>query len=72
MTELEEKASQNGEYVSEELLWGLTHFNQLHPTWLALVEAHFPGQPESAAAWRKDLIEHGRRYSQAGSPLSTE
>jgi len=72
MTELEEKASVNGEYVSEELLWGLTHFNQLHQTWLALVDDHFPGQPESAAAWRKELIQHGARYNQSLRPKAGE
>lgn len=45
----------------EMSLWGLTHFDQLHPVWLDLVAARFPVEPATAAAMKQHLLAGGAR-----------
>jgi hypothetical protein len=47
----------------ERSLWRLTHFHQLHPVWLDLVEARFPVEPPTAAAMKRHLLAGGTRWA---------
>lgn len=58
---LEKEISLDSGYVSEEYCWGTTHFNQLHPTWLSLAEAHFPTE-KRAIFLRTKLLKEGARW----------
>lgn len=48
---------------SDELLWSLTVFDQLHPVWLDLVRTRFPDAPPAAAAVKQRLLADGARWA---------
>jgi hypothetical protein len=48
---------------SDELLWSLTIYDQLHPVWLDLVATRFPPQPPVAAAMKERLLRDGARWA---------
>jgi hypothetical protein len=57
-----EGASWTDQPKSDEFLWSLTFFDQLHPVWLDLVTAHFPVEPAAAAAMKQRLLADGARW----------
>ena len=55
---------------SDELVWSLTVYDQLHPVWIDLVEAHFPVAPPSAASMKQRLLADGARWKMKRRALS--
>ena len=47
---------------TDEFLWSLTNFDQLHPVWLDLVGARFPVEPPAAATLKQRLLADGARW----------
>jgi hypothetical protein len=56
--------------ASDEFLWSLTNYDQLHPVWLDLVRTRFPTDPPAAAAMKQRLLIDGSRWADLRRALS--
>jgi len=55
---------------SDEFLWSLTSYDQLHSVWLDLIGTRFPVAPPAAAAMKKRLLIDGSRWADLRRVLS--